>query len=83
MTPTLRLLNAKADALYGRDGRYRLLIIARCKHAGDSLRPGQLRLVEHLRDAAELVRRKQARPADQRTANDVEMYQLLRRTPAA
>lgn len=81
-TLTLAALNRKADNIYGADGRYRLLIVRRCRHAGEALVPGQLRLVEHLREAAELVRRGDARPADAVTRTDVEMFMLLRRAMA-
>ena len=67
------------------DGRYQLLILTRCRVAGHRYAPGSVLLVpaDRLRVAAHLTRCKTARPFDERTKRDVELFELLRTTTAA
>jgi hypothetical protein len=62
------------------DGRYAIVLLKRQRLGGVLYRVGQVVLIRglrHLRVAAHLVRVGAARPADQRTARDVEVYLAL------
>jgi hypothetical protein len=61
------------------DEGYNLRIVTRCRIAQLRLRPGSLLTVpaDRLRVAAHLCRTGAARPADRRTAIDVELHQRL------
>ena len=60
---------------------YRITMLRRTRLQGRLFVVGQIVTIEGdtaLRSAAALVATKQARPADERTARDVEVYRLTR-----
>ena len=79
LKPQPETANTAAD-----DARYQLRILTRCRVAGLKLLPGSVLLVpaDRLVVAAHLTRCGTARPFDDRTRRDVELYELLRAAPA-
>lgn len=59
------------------DGAYWLILCKRHPKFGPSAGPGSVVRTPSLREARELVRLRYGRPADQRTARDVELVFLI------
>ncbi len=70
-----------SDAPPPEQQHYRVKMLRRTRLQGHLFRVGEIVTVHGptaLRSAAALVATKQARPADERTARDVEVYRLTR-----